>query len=125
LARLPRAISSCTTSAKRIALSRSVTRRDATTALDVTRESPNGDAIRSRSLSAAEIPPRSVRPLGGDSAAVSMARAPMVAASGYALAAVRTLSLRLSGLVAVEPTAHRDARGFFCETYRREWNEEL
>ena len=49
----------------------------------------------------------------------------MVAASGYALAAVRTLSLRLSGLVAVEPTAHRDARGFLCETYRQEWHEEL
>ncbi|HET9471719.1 MAG TPA: dTDP-4-dehydrorhamnose 3,5-epimerase, partial [Usitatibacter sp.] len=29
---------------------------------------------------------------------------------------------RLSGLVALEPARHGDERGFFCETYRREWH---
>jgi dTDP-4-dehydrorhamnose 3,5-epimerase len=35
---------------------------------------------------------------------------------------VRTVPTRLSGLVAIEPVAHGDERGFFCETYRREWH---
>jgi dTDP-4-dehydrorhamnose 3,5-epimerase len=35
---------------------------------------------------------------------------------------VRTLPTRLAGLVAIEPVAHGDERGFFCETYRREWH---
>ncbi len=35
---------------------------------------------------------------------------------------MRTLPTRLAGLVAIEPVAHADARGFFCETYRREWH---
>jgi dTDP-4-dehydrorhamnose 3,5-epimerase len=35
---------------------------------------------------------------------------------------VRTISTRLQGLVAIEPVAHGDERGFFCETYRREWH---
>jgi len=38
---------------------------------------------------------------------------------------MRTLPTRLPGLVALEPTAHGDERGFFCETYRQEWHEEL
>ena len=29
---------------------------------------------------------------------------------------------RLAGLVAIEPAVHGDERGFFCETYRREWH---
>ena len=49
----------------------------------------------------------------------------MVATAGYALAPMRTLPTRLPGLVALEPTAHGDERGFFCETYRQEWHEEL
>jgi dTDP-4-dehydrorhamnose 3,5-epimerase len=38
---------------------------------------------------------------------------------------VRVLPTRLSGLVAIEPVAHGDERGFFCETYRNEWHAEL
>jgi len=38
---------------------------------------------------------------------------------------MHVLSTRLSGLVIVEPVAHGDERGFFCETYRREWDPEL
>jgi dTDP-4-dehydrorhamnose 3,5-epimerase len=37
---------------------------------------------------------------------------------------VRVLPSRLPGLVAIEPTVHADERGFFCETYRREWHAE-
>ncbi len=40
-------------------------------------------------------------------------------------AAVRVLSTRLPGLVAVEPVVHGDERGFFCETYRAEWHDTL
>jgi dTDP-4-dehydrorhamnose 3,5-epimerase len=38
---------------------------------------------------------------------------------------VRVLPTRLSGLVVIEPVAHGDERGFFCETYRSEWHAEL
>jgi len=38
---------------------------------------------------------------------------------------VRVLPTRLPGLVAFEPVVHGDERGFFCETYRGEWNETL
>jgi dTDP-4-dehydrorhamnose 3,5-epimerase len=38
---------------------------------------------------------------------------------------VRVLPTPLSGLVAFEPVAHGDERGFFSETYRREWHAEL
>jgi dTDP-4-dehydrorhamnose 3,5-epimerase len=34
---------------------------------------------------------------------------------------VRVIPTRLAGLVAFEPAKHGDERGFFCETYRREW----
>jgi dTDP-4-dehydrorhamnose 3,5-epimerase len=34
------------------------------------------------------------------------------------------MTLELDGLVVIEPTLHRDDRGFFCETYRREWHAE-
>jgi dTDP-4-dehydrorhamnose 3,5-epimerase len=35
---------------------------------------------------------------------------------------VRAVPLRLQGLVALEPDVYRDERGFFMETYRREWH---
>ena len=38
---------------------------------------------------------------------------------------MRVLPTRLPGLVAIEPTVHADERGFFCETYRREWDPEV
>jgi dTDP-4-dehydrorhamnose 3,5-epimerase len=37
---------------------------------------------------------------------------------------VRAISVRLPGLVVIEPDVHGDARGFFTETYRREWHAE-
>src|SRR5262249_39329679 len=40
-------------------------------------------------------------------------------------AAVRLLPTRLPGLVAFEPVVHGDERGFFCETFRSEWQAEL
>ena len=39
-------------------------------------------------------------------------------------AAVRAVSTRLAGLVVIEPVVHGDERGFFCETYRRQWHAE-
>jgi dTDP-4-dehydrorhamnose 3,5-epimerase len=38
---------------------------------------------------------------------------------------MRVLPTRLSGMVAIEPIAYADERGFFSETYRREWHAEL
>ncbi len=35
---------------------------------------------------------------------------------------MRARSLPIDGLVVIEPTAHGDERGFFCETYRQEWH---
>ena len=35
---------------------------------------------------------------------------------------MRALPTRLAGVVLIEPDVHRDSRGFFCETYRREWH---
>jgi dTDP-4-dehydrorhamnose 3,5-epimerase len=35
---------------------------------------------------------------------------------------VRAISVRLPGLVVIEPVVHGDERGFFTETYRREWH---
>jgi len=35
---------------------------------------------------------------------------------------VHPIPTRLAGLVAFEPVRHGDERGFFCETYRREWH---
>jgi dTDP-4-dehydrorhamnose 3,5-epimerase len=37
---------------------------------------------------------------------------------------MRALPTRLPGLVVIEPAVHADERGFFCETYRREWHAE-
>ena len=37
---------------------------------------------------------------------------------------MRAISVRLPGLVVIEPDVHGDARGFFTETYRREWHAE-
>jgi dTDP-4-dehydrorhamnose 3,5-epimerase len=38
---------------------------------------------------------------------------------------MRALPTRLPGLVALEPMAHGDERGFFCETYRSQWHREV
>jgi dTDP-4-dehydrorhamnose 3,5-epimerase len=38
---------------------------------------------------------------------------------------VRAVPLSLAGLVAIEPAVHGDERGFFAETYRREWHAEM
>src|SRR6201996_2568263 len=38
---------------------------------------------------------------------------------------MRVLPTRLDGLVAIEPASYGDRRGFFCETYRSEWNAAL
>jgi len=38
---------------------------------------------------------------------------------------MRVLATRLDGLVAIEPAAFADERGFFCETYRGQWHEQL
>jgi dTDP-4-dehydrorhamnose 3,5-epimerase len=35
---------------------------------------------------------------------------------------MRAVHAHLSGLVVLEPTVFADERGFFCETYRREWH---
>jgi dTDP-4-dehydrorhamnose 3,5-epimerase len=43
----------------------------------------------------------------------------------YAAAPVRRLDTRLEGPVLIEPTVHRDSRGFFHETYRRDAYAEL
>jgi dTDP-4-dehydrorhamnose 3,5-epimerase len=37
---------------------------------------------------------------------------------------MRVLPSRLIGLVAIEPSVHGDERGFFVETYRRQWHAE-
>lgn len=37
---------------------------------------------------------------------------------------MRILPGRLQGLIAIEPAVHGDERGFFIETYRREWHAE-
>jgi dTDP-4-dehydrorhamnose 3,5-epimerase len=44
---------------------------------------------------------------------------------GYALARMQTTLTRLPGLILIEPVAHGDERGFFCETYRSEWHDSL
>ncbi len=38
---------------------------------------------------------------------------------------MRVLPTPLAGLVAIEPASFPDERGFFCETYRGEWHEQL
>lgn len=38
---------------------------------------------------------------------------------------MRSVSPRLPGLVIIEPSVHPDERGFFSETYRREWHSEV
>jgi dTDP-4-dehydrorhamnose 3,5-epimerase len=38
---------------------------------------------------------------------------------------VRATPTRLPGCVVIEPAVHGDERGFFIETYRREWHGEL
>jgi dTDP-4-dehydrorhamnose 3,5-epimerase len=38
---------------------------------------------------------------------------------------VRALTVRLAGLVVIQPSVHADERGFFTETYRHNWHGEL
>ncbi|HST34288.1 MAG TPA: dTDP-4-dehydrorhamnose 3,5-epimerase [Solirubrobacteraceae bacterium] len=38
---------------------------------------------------------------------------------------MRVVATRLDGLMAIEPAAFADERGFFCETYRARWHEQL
>jgi dTDP-4-dehydrorhamnose 3,5-epimerase len=38
---------------------------------------------------------------------------------------MQVVPTQLPGLVAIEPFSHGDERGFFCETYRSEWNAQL
>ena len=38
---------------------------------------------------------------------------------------MRVLPVSLDGLVVIEPDVYSDERGFFAETYRREWHAEL
>ena len=38
---------------------------------------------------------------------------------------MHVLPTRMDGLVAFEPVTHGDERGFFCETYRGEWDSQL
>ena len=38
---------------------------------------------------------------------------------------MRALSVRLAGLLVIQPSLHADERGFFCETYRHNWHSEL
>jgi dTDP-4-dehydrorhamnose 3,5-epimerase len=38
---------------------------------------------------------------------------------------VRALPTRLDGLLVLEPVVHGDERGFFIETYRRQWHTEV
>ncbi len=37
---------------------------------------------------------------------------------------MRVVQTSMQGLVVLEPRAFPDERGFFCETYRREWHEQ-
>jgi dTDP-4-dehydrorhamnose 3,5-epimerase len=37
---------------------------------------------------------------------------------------VNVIQTSLSGLVVIEPAVHGDERGFFVETYKREWHEQ-
>ena len=38
---------------------------------------------------------------------------------------MRILPTPLEGMLVIEPVAHGDERGFFAETYRREWHAQL
>jgi dTDP-4-dehydrorhamnose 3,5-epimerase len=38
---------------------------------------------------------------------------------------MRALSVRLPGLVVIQPSVHADGRGFFSETYRHNWHSDL
>ncbi len=38
---------------------------------------------------------------------------------------MRVLASHLAGLATIEPASFADERGFFCETYRAEWNAQL
>ncbi|HXQ00197.1 MAG TPA: dTDP-4-dehydrorhamnose 3,5-epimerase [Solirubrobacteraceae bacterium] len=38
---------------------------------------------------------------------------------------MQSIPTRISSLALIEPSVHGDERGFFCETYRREWHARL
>lgn len=38
---------------------------------------------------------------------------------------MRVFPARIDGPKLIEPTVHPDGRGFFCETYRRQWHEQI
>jgi dTDP-4-dehydrorhamnose 3,5-epimerase len=38
---------------------------------------------------------------------------------------MQSIPTRISSLALIEPSVHGDERGFFCETYRREWHAQL
>ncbi len=38
---------------------------------------------------------------------------------------MRAIPCRLPGLQIIEPAVYGDERGFFCETYRRSWHEDM
>ena len=38
---------------------------------------------------------------------------------------MRALTVRLAGLVVIQPSVYRDERGFFSETYRHNWHSDL
>jgi dTDP-4-dehydrorhamnose 3,5-epimerase len=44
---------------------------------------------------------------------------------GLPSATMEVIPTRIPGLVALEPRAHADERGFFVETFRREWQEQI
>src|SRR5580704_18075353 len=44
---------------------------------------------------------------------------------GLPSAAMQVIPTAIPGLVALEPRAHVDERGFFMETFRREWQEQI
>jgi dTDP-4-dehydrorhamnose 3,5-epimerase len=44
---------------------------------------------------------------------------------GLPSAAMEVIPTRIRGLVALEPRAHADERGFFIETFREEWQEQI
>ncbi|HVR08053.1 MAG TPA: dTDP-4-dehydrorhamnose 3,5-epimerase family protein, partial [Thermoanaerobaculia bacterium] len=60
-----------------------------------------------------------------DVAAVGFATATlslMLPSGAVVCAAMRVVPTRLDGPVLFEPAVHPDDRGFFCETYRKEWH---
>jgi dTDP-4-dehydrorhamnose 3,5-epimerase len=62
------------------------------------------------------------QPFGCCKAHLNSAIWPPLVADGYSLAPMRVFPTALDGLTILEPAVHGDERGFFTETYRREWH---